>query len=317
MKKIPIRQTIVAAYKFAFGDLGTVIGLTWLPLVIYTLGRFFVMNYVQGLTQSGDPSSGGEAIIMLFGFSLVSLFLTAIIGVSLTRQVMSPREGKIVAQFMIGPTEFNYFLALLAIFVIMIAAYVAAFIVDLMVAGMKDALAGAMHGTMIGRSVGVIATIALIVLLDLAILAYVGVRLAFMVAPVTVVEGKIDLIRSWQLTRGNFWRLIAILVVTMGPIFIVGEIAFAAIVGPGYVAAFGQALVSIFDAIAVGAPPPTQALEKLPDIASKTPWLLGLSFLLAPFSYGLLFAGPAFAYRALNGGLPPAKTPDMGPFRPA
>ena len=36
-------------------------------------------------------------------------------------------------------------------------------------------------------------------------------------------------------------------------------------------------------------------------MASKLPLLMGLSFVLAPFTYGLAFAAPAFAFRALTG----------------
>src|SRR5579871_116817 len=299
MKKIPIVQTIVAAYRFAFADLGTVIGLIWLPLILYTLGRFFVMNYVQGISN-GDPSTGGQALLLLVGFSLVSLFLTAMIGVSLTRQAMAPRSSKVIAQFVIGPAEFNYFVALVVVFLIMIAVYVAAFMADFAVAGLKDAIT-AMIGQLIGQRTITLATVAIVGALDLAILVYVGVRLAFLVAPVTVVEGKIDLRRAWALSRGNFWRMFAVFVVTVGPIFLLGECAFAVIAGPDYVASFFRAFVAIMEAVAVGAPPPTQLLDNLPDIASKTPLLLGINFLLAPFSYGLMFAAPAFSYRAIVG----------------
>ena len=58
-------------------------------------------------------------------------------------------------------------------------------------------------------------------------------------------------------------------------------------------------------------------MQKLPDISAKTPLILGLGFLLAPFVYGLAFSAPAFAYGALTGARPPATPPDMGPFRPA
>jgi hypothetical protein len=46
------------------------------------------------------------------------------------------------------------------------------------------------------------------------------------------------------------------------------------------------------------------------------PWLLGLGLLLGPFTYGLIFSAPAYAYRAIAGGQGPA-TPDMGPLSPA
>src|SRR5215472_285940 len=141
MKKIPVGPTIASAYNFTFGGVGTVIGLIWLPLVAYTLGRFFVVDYYAAhLTQSGDPSAGGQATLILFVFWFVSLFFTAIIGVSLTRQVMAPRPGSVIAHFAIGTAEFNYFLALLAVFFVMLAVYIAAIIANLIIVGVGDAL---------------------------------------------------------------------------------------------------------------------------------------------------------------------------------
>jgi hypothetical protein len=231
---------------------------------------------------------------------------------------MAPRQGSIIAHFAVGAAEFNYFLALLAVFFVMLAVYVAAVVANLIIVAIEGAIVPALGAVnSLGGKTLVFATVAVIVALDIAVLLYVGVRLAFLVAPVTVAEGKIDLIRAWQLTRGNFWRMFVVLAVTFGPIFIVGQLAFAAIVGPGYIVALATAMLTILQAAVTGAQPPAQALQHLPDITAKAPYLLGLSFLLAPFSYGLTFAAPAFAYRALVGAPPPSQAPDVGPFRPA
>jgi hypothetical protein len=319
MKKIPVGRTIADAYSFTFGQIGVVIGLIWLPLVVFTLSRFFVVDYYTAqLVGSGDPSATGRAILITFAFSLISLLFTAVIGVSLTRQAMSPRSGTIILHFALGPMEFNYFLSLLAIFVVMFAVYIALVFADFILAAAADALIQAVSGAV--AQAGKIATVAalgLIFALDLAAIVFIGVRLAAFVAPVTVAEGKIDLIRSWQMSNGNFWRLFLVLLVTLGPILIVSELGFAAIVGPAYLVKFAQAMLALFQAVAGNGQVPTQTLAQLPDISQKAPLILGLNFLLAPFTYGLLFAAPAFAYRALNGSTPVLPTPDTGPFRPA
>jgi hypothetical protein len=59
-----------------------------------------------------------------------------------------------------------------------------------------------------------------------------------------------------------------------------------------------------------------QMAEQLHQLLPHLPVLTGLGLLLAPFSYALIFAGPAFAYRSLVSGAPLAP-PDMGPLRPA
>jgi hypothetical protein len=42
MKKIPVTQTIQAAYRFVFTHLGAIIGLIWLPMLLVTVLGFFV-----------------------------------------------------------------------------------------------------------------------------------------------------------------------------------------------------------------------------------------------------------------------------------
>jgi hypothetical protein len=318
MNKIPVGKTIVSAYGFTFGHVGAVIGLIWLPLLVYYVGYFFIVNYAQAMAVAGDPSSPGRAALVMIALVFVSIFFNAIVGVAVTRQVMTPKQGNIIVNFGIGQAEFNFFLALLAVFAVMIAVYIAVVIVAAVVGGITGKLLAA-AGSAIGKSGGWLlpATIAAIAVLCAAALAYVGLRLVFLVAPVTIAEGKVDLIRSWQLARGNFWRVVAIVLVTLGPVIVVSQIAFTAIVGPGYVAAMYSVFVGLFQAAVGGVAPPAQLFQSLPDISSKTPLLLGLGFLLAPLSYGLMFSAPAFAYRALVGTPLHSQPPDMGPLKAA
>jgi len=319
MKKIPVGKTIADTYNFTFGHIGAVIGLIWLPLVVFTVGRFFIDNYTNGLAASNDPTAVGRALLLGFGLTLVSLFFTAIIGVSLTRQAMAPRSGSIIAHFALGPAEFSYFASLLAIFLVMFSLYIGLVFADLLIGSVGDAIVQASgQGTTVAGKLAAGAILILVVLLDLAAFTYVGVRLAALVAPVTVAEGKMDLVRAWQLTKGNFWRLLLVLVVTLGPISIVSELATAAIVGPAYIVKLAGAMMQVFEAAMNNGQVPTQAMAQVPDISGKAPLLLGLGFFLAPFTYGLLFAAPAYAYLTLAGGRPLAPlSSDAGPFRPA
>jgi hypothetical protein len=318
MNKIPVGKTIASAYGFTFAHVGAVIGLIWLPLLVYYVGYFFIVNYAQAMSVAGDPSSPGRAALVMIALVFVSIFFNAAIGVAVTRQVMTPRQGNIIVNFGIGQAEFNFFLALLAVFAVMIAVYIAVVIVAAVVGGIAGTIATA-AGPAAGKGGSWLLTaiIGAIALLAAAALAYVGLRLIFLVAPVTVAEGKVDLIRAWQLGRGNFWRVVAVVLVTIGPIIAISQIAFTAIVGPGYVAAMYSVFVGLFQAAVGGVSPPARLFQSLPDISSKTPLLLGLGFLLAPFSYGLMFSGPAFAYRALVGTPSHSQPPDMGPLKAA
>jgi hypothetical protein len=53
---------------------------------------------------------------------------------------------------------------------------------------------------------------------------YVIFRWSFFIAPVVVAEGRIGLGRAWQLGRGNFWRIFAILLIVSLPISVAGGI---------------------------------------------------------------------------------------------
>ena len=314
MNRIPVGRTISSAYAFTFGHIGTVIGLIWLPLLLYYVGQFFIVNYAESLAASGDPTAAGRATLVVIGFWFLSVFFTAIIGVALTRQALTPKPGNIIVSFGFGPAELNYFLALLTVFAVMLAVYIGVVFVAAAVGGVGAIAAGAAGARAPWLQSSIMATV---MVLAAAALIYVGVRLVYLVAPVTVSESKIDLIRSWQVSRGNFWRMLLVFAATVGPVAVLSQVAFALIVGPEYMKALAMMTLGIFHAVAGGDTPPTQLFQHLPDISSKRPFLLGLGFLLAPFAYGLMFSSSAYAYRALVGTPPLSQPPDVGPFKAA
>jgi len=199
MSKLPVGRTVSSAYVFTFGHIGSVIGLIWLPLLIYYVGRFFIVNYAETIAASGDPSSAGCATLVLIGFWFLSVFFTAIIGVALTRQALNPKPGNIIVNFGLGQAELNYFLALLAVFAVMLAVYIGVVILAAAIGGVGTAVAAGASG---GGAKWLAPSItAAVMMLAAAALVYIGVRLIYLVAPVTVSENRIDLIRAWQLSR--------------------------------------------------------------------------------------------------------------------
>ena len=64
-------------------------------------------------------------------------------------------------------------------------------------------------------------------------LIYILVRLGFLLAPAAAMEGGFGLERSWKLTKGNFWRIVAIGLATLLPIVIVAAIGAARDSGTG------------------------------------------------------------------------------------
>jgi hypothetical protein len=185
-----------------------------------------------------------------------------------------------------------YFLLLvflvIYIFCVVIAGGIAAVLVGLAIHGMPE---GAMMATG-----GLLAALAVIV--AIAGFLYLGVRLAFFVVPVTVNEREFGVFRSWELSKGHFWSIFAVLLLTWLPLIVVlytvwGAVLAATIV-PGIIEAVHR----------LGPQGPEFAKAVLAVIwtgAQKNwPWLLALALIPLPVVYGLTLSPGAFAYRQLK-----------------
>jgi hypothetical protein len=126
---------------------------------------------------------------------------------------------------------------------------------------------------------------------------YVLVRLTFLLIPVVVAENRIGLKRSWQLGRGNFWRMFAILLSILIP-------------------AIALEMVFVFGFLLHGLPP-SMPLHAAPDKvaaahAVMAAWnaammgrMMGYWYITYPLFavftvvfYGLGASAQSFAYRA-------------------
>ncbi len=282
MRKIPVWKTIAGGYSFAFGQLGTIIGLIWLPMVIVAVVGYFVMaQYYAAMpsaVEQGDPAAAGRAALIVIVWSLVSLLLWSMMYAAVTRQALGLRKGPALFSFQFGRTELRVFgaiVALVAIFAMFVAVY---FLIARVVAGANPAL---------GAGLGLIAIV------YLGALMFVMVRLSFFLIPATIAEGRIGLARSWELSSGNFWRIVLIGLATLGPMLLVTAIAEILILGPGFFtphhAAAGDTDAQLREMAA-----------QMRAASPHMPVLYGFSFLIAPIVAGLALAPPAFAYLALK-----------------
>jgi len=295
MKKIPVWETIAQAYRFTFMHLEHVIGVIWLPVLILTVGGYFISGpylSAEAAALNGDISQLGPAMASLFVFEIVSLVLTAVVGVAVTREVLSPLQRPLFLRFGLGATEMRLTGAFVGLIVLMVL-FILACIVAAVAAG--AALGGLLPPTpgLNGpeRAVGVGALLAMCLS---PLLIYLFVRLSFLVVPSVVMEGKFGIERSWELTKGNFWRIFGISLAVALPIMVVSVIVQLFVLGPEY---FQHAMSAFGDK----AEQARHSAAEVRIMASKLPFLMGFSFVLAPFTYGLTFAAPAFAWRALTG----------------
>lgn len=292
MRKIPVGQTIRFAYAFTFGEIGTVIGLIWIPTLINSVVGFFVAgaNYraMADSFESGLPPSGPE-VTLPFVLVFVSMLLLAMIAVAITRQAMGLRQGPAFVHFSLGGAEvraFGGFIGLYVLLIIFVMALVLVFGGVAVVAGasMKTNSAAA---PLYGGGIAVAMSIGLFLLL------YAMVRLSFFMVPAVLDSGEFGLTQSWQLTRGNFWRIVAVGCATLLPTLVVFGVVELAILGPD----FFQQQIALAKDTTTGF---HRMAEQMRQMQARMPMLMGLSFVISPILYGLAFAPAAFAYRALS-----------------
>ncbi len=295
MKKLPVGEAIAFAYRFTFGQLGTIIGLVWIPLVVIAVLQF--LPYGMGdamLSREENPAAYGSAQLRAILFMFVIVLMYACIFVSVTQQALGLRKGGAVYHFAMGRTELRMWgsLLLLGAIMTMLLLAVALFTTVGVIAAAKS----------VDRALAEPVQDALL-LIGACAFIYVAVRLGFLLAPVTVVEKKIGFESSWKLSRGNFWRIsLALFVVTL-PI--------AVHVLAAQYALMGRELVAVMQ--------PGVSLETFMTrlelvTARHAPELIGVNLIVAPFVYGLFLSTAAFAYRTLSA--QPSGTNAAAPLAP-
>jgi ABC-type uncharacterized transport system permease subunit len=278
MTRLSIAGAIRFAYGFVFTQIGAIIGLVWLPLVLVAILQF--LPYAIGTAfPGGDPAEQGSAAALNLAFSTAALMLYAMNFVAVTRQALGVRQGSASIHFALGWPECRMFAAIV-ICGLMLVASLAIYV---------------MIGTGLfaaARTVPFLNVVAgIYVVLGLCAVVWLALRLFFLVPPVVVIEERVDFVRAFALSRGNFWRILAVVLAVSVPILVVQTAAIVAIVGPGVFAP----LPDNPDIVGIA----LQARVAMVDRHMAS--MIGLALVLAPFSLGLTLGASSFAYRALAG----------------
>lgn len=297
MKKIPVGQTIAAAYRFTFVGLEKVIALIWLPIIVLTVVDYFINGPFfaarAAAMESGDPSQLGPAMAGQVGFVFLALFLKAMIAVAICREIINPLKRPLWLRFSLGGTEFRVVGAMLGLALMIALAAILCVIAGMLVSGSVALPAKGLAPGQLALGMAV-----LIGLVFSPLLIYVFVRLGSLVIPSAVMGGGFGLAKSWELLKGNAGRMLLISLAVGVPMSLVYLALYGAILGPDF---YNPHIELLGDKAAQL----RQSAETLRQTADHLPWLEGLQFVLAPFLYGLGCSAPAFAYKALTDGAPP------------
>lgn len=222
MQKISVGRCIARAYGFLLGRFFPIIGLAWLPALIYAGLQFHVLQTLVTMFPGGkpEPSELPHVAAFFLGVAVMGALLRASIAISLTQDALGARKDLTLAHLVVGPRELRLFLAAVRLVVVFAAGYIAWAVAT--VIGMTQATHLAAAGgpaalivnghPLLPFVVGIVA-FALLITLLLAIL-----RLGFLIVPIAAVEHNASLTRSWALTKSSAWRIVVILLATIFPV---------------------------------------------------------------------------------------------------
>lgn len=275
-RRLPVAAAIRDAYRFTFEHLGAIIGLIWLPMIIGTVLGFFIKQRAYlifaNALASGNDARLGPAMLGLLFYGLAFLLLTAMMAVPVTELALGKRQSGTLARFAFGPAEWRLFKSSLGLMAFLMASLVVAALV------LKLAVPAAMQ-----MGAAVFAN-----LFMAAWLLFLAMRLGFLMPAIAVSEDAAILPRSWKLSAGNFWALLAVMLGAVGPVLLLAALVEMLIQGQAGITPGLQGPASMMAA-------------QLNSASQNMPLTAGLDFLMAPLVMGQMLGAAAAAYRALAG----------------
>ncbi|HEV2651098.1 MAG TPA: hypothetical protein VGU69_07570 [Rhizomicrobium sp.] len=289
MQKLPVGRIIRLAYAFTFGQIGTIIGLVWIPAVITAVMSFFaqggVFTAILAGGQTGVAANGGPQVAFYLLSQLVSMLLFAVMAVAVAKQVFGMREGSPLVHFALGGQELRVFGGIAGLIVLTVMLLMAALAITGSVETVLERL--------IAPVAAALATGALIIAGFLAVL-YFAIRLSFFFIPAAVIEGEFGISKSWQLSKGHFWQILVIGIAVLLPLLFTISVIETLIMGKPYLDLTAKMTNDL-----------ANVAKYQPDLMriqqARLPFTVGLHLIITPIVVGLLVSPAAFAYRALTG----------------
>lgn len=293
MNKIPVGRTIAHSYGFAFGRYFTLFAIVWLPLLAWAALSYYLRMpmhdaMVASIHAGQGPMPQFARVNLLV--QLVGLVLFAIMSVGITKEVLGLPRGPRFFYAGFGAAELRVIVGYFAI-VLLFIVFVFAFVIAILIlAGLSKVIVGN-AASQVTRGIVALAIVFIACSVWLALI-YALVRLTFLFLPATVAEKRIGIMRSWELTAGNFWRIFAIGAVVLLPVFVLGFAVGAMILGRDYITVVTEHMRDpqfIRDYVA----------QRMEVFYQNMPVILLGGLVVNPVVYGLIVSPAAFAYRAL------------------
>ncbi len=274
MARVPVVATIRDAYVFTAANLGGIIGLIWIPMVLVTiLGFFSFQRYYNAVIEamaSGATATLGPTMLMMLGYIIAALLLHGMMYVAVVQLALGTRSAPTWAHFAFGAEEWRMFRAFLAFVGLLLAL-----VIPILVIGTAATGAGGTPGPVMAG----------LVLLVYGVLILAVPRFLALLPAIAVAENVPVLRRAWQLSAGNFWRLLAILAGIFIPMLI---------------------LMGLVQVMLAGRPPAPASTDQMRLMAGllrareTLPIVSGLGFLISPLLIGLFSSASVSAWRALK-----------------
>ena len=280
MPRLSVIVIIRDAYLFAMHHLGAVIGLIWVPMLLTTVMGFFTFQrYYNDLIDAlaaGNAASLGPSILMMLGYLMAALLLYAVMLVSVVQLALGQRQGGAVVHFSFGALEWRMFRALAGLVGLGILLMLTLVLVS-----------NPLLALMIGGHVGEAQAGYLLMLMLYGLLLAGAPRFLMLLPAVAVAETAPALRRSWGLSAGNYWRLLAVLMAVFVPVLAVASVAETLLAGPAPVVSTAGDKMLMPSGL-------MRARQVLPLMS-------GLGFLFSPVLIALFCGASVSAWRALKG----------------
>lgn len=297
MNKIAVLATVGESYRFTFANYVRLLAILWFPFVLIFAGMAVVagpvMDAMRKAAQGPNLSAAMGMLGEIFLFEFVALFVVVVASLGVTRLALGRPVRWPFFYFSLDRTLWRLLLADLVAGLIMFGILMAVSIVSgIVLVAMLISSGASAQDPAAAQHLALMQQLVVTPIVYLA-MAVIYIRVGYLLPGIVSDEAGLGISRNWALTKGNFWRLLGLLVLIVLPMVILSALNYLVI---------WHFAGNPFDAMSHAGDPRAQMGRALTIFAFYARyWYVYaiVSLLLAPLFYGPLFASGAFAYRAL------------------